>query len=183
MGEVPLYGYSVAPCGTAYCKVLCASRTRASTQVRKARAPAHHSRQRERPIFYCRATSASTAPRTPRRTCCPYASVLITVLRVSRSCELFPDGFDLHLRQLSPNRLWGRGGVWCTGVPEKHSCVNYCANYCAPYQPLGIIRGSAMNKTRPPSPPLSRKAIRKVGSRAQQGYLTYKKTHPPWTLP
>ena len=29
----------------------------------------------ERPVFYCRTTSASTAPRTPRRMCCPYASV------------------------------------------------------------------------------------------------------------
>jgi len=47
---------------------------------------------RERLVFYCRTTSASTAPGTPRRTCCPYAYVLITVLRVSHSCELFPDG-------------------------------------------------------------------------------------------
>ena len=38
---------------------------------------------RERLVSYCRTTSASTAPRTPRRTCCPYAYVLITVLRVS----------------------------------------------------------------------------------------------------
>ena len=45
----------------------------------------------ERLVFYCRTTSASTAPRTPRRTCCPYAYVLITVLRVSRSCELFQE--------------------------------------------------------------------------------------------
>jgi len=29
----------------------------------------------ERLVFYCRTTSASTAPRTPRRTCCPYAHV------------------------------------------------------------------------------------------------------------
>jgi len=48
-------------------------------------------------VFYCRTTSASTAPRTPRRTCCPYAYVLATVPRVSSSCENFPDGFDLHL--------------------------------------------------------------------------------------
>ena len=27
--------------------------------------------------------------------------VLVTVLRVSRSCEHFPDGFDLHLLQVS----------------------------------------------------------------------------------
>ena len=48
----------------------------------------------ERLVLHCRTT---TAPRTPRRTCCPYACVLITVLRVSRSCEIFPNGFDLHL--------------------------------------------------------------------------------------
>ena len=36
-------------------------------------------------VFYCQTTIASTAPRRPRRTCCPYAYVLITVLRVSRS--------------------------------------------------------------------------------------------------
>ena len=44
---------------------------------------------RERLVSYCRTTSASTAPRTPRRTCCPYAYVLTTVPRVSRSCEFF----------------------------------------------------------------------------------------------
>jgi len=47
--------------------------------------------------FFCQTISASTAPRTSRRTCCPYAYVLVTVLRVSRSCEHFPDGFDFHL--------------------------------------------------------------------------------------
>ena len=30
----------------------------------------------------------------------PYAYLLVTVLRVSRSCELFLDGFDLHLLHL-----------------------------------------------------------------------------------
>ena len=47
--------------------------------------------------IYCRTTSASTVPLTPRRTCCPCAYMLATVLRVSRSCELFPDALDLHL--------------------------------------------------------------------------------------
>ena len=51
----------------------------------------------ERLVLHCRTTSASTALRTPRRTCCPCAYVLITMLRVSCSCEIFPDGFDLHL--------------------------------------------------------------------------------------
>jgi len=44
------------------------------------------SRDAERLVFYCRTTSASTAPCTPRR----YAAlriVLVTVPRVSRSCE------------------------------------------------------------------------------------------------
>ena len=45
-------------------------------------------RWRERLVFYRRTTRASTAPRTPRRTCCPYAYVLMTVPRVSRSCVL-----------------------------------------------------------------------------------------------
>ena len=38
---------------------------------------------RERFEFHCRTTSASTAPRTPQGTCCPYAHVLINVPRVS----------------------------------------------------------------------------------------------------
>ena len=33
-------------------------------------------------VFYCRRTRASTLPRPPRRTCCPRAHVLITVLHV-----------------------------------------------------------------------------------------------------
>ena len=39
-------------------------------------------------------TSASTAPCTSRRMRCP---THCAVPRVSRSCEHFPDGFDLHL--------------------------------------------------------------------------------------
>ena len=39
-------------------------------------------------VFHFRTTSASTAPRTPRRTCCPFAYLLNTVLRVSRSRKL-----------------------------------------------------------------------------------------------
>ena len=49
----------------------------------------------ERLVFYCRTTSASTTPCTSRRMCCP--THCATVPRVSRSCEHFPDGFDLHL--------------------------------------------------------------------------------------
>ena len=39
-------------------------------------------------VFYGQATSAITAPRTPRRTCCPHAYV-----------RKLPDGFNLHLLQ------------------------------------------------------------------------------------
>ena len=62
----------------------------------KSASDAHDS---ERLVSHCRTTNASTAPCTPRKTCFPYAYVLNTVLRVSRFCELFTDGFDL---QLSP---------------------------------------------------------------------------------
>ena len=51
-------------------------------------------------LIACQTTSASTAPRTPRRTCCPYAYVLITVLLVSRSCELF-SGMSSNMRACS----------------------------------------------------------------------------------
>ena len=69
--------------------------TRSSTRTGKAKAsfcstnPPGHCPP-ERLVFYCRTISASTAPLTPRRTCCPYTHVLIIALRVSRSCELFP---------------------------------------------------------------------------------------------
>ena len=53
--------------------------------------------RRERFVIHRRTTSASTAPRTPRRTCCSDAYVLNTVPRFSRSCEHFPEGFELHL--------------------------------------------------------------------------------------
>ena len=67
----------------------------------------------ERLVFYCRTTSASTTPRTPRRTCCPYAYALIAVLRVSRVCELFPDGLDLlqiRVNLLAPHDVVQLGG-------------------------------------------------------------------------
>ena len=70
----------------------------------------------ERLVLYCRTTSASTAPRTPRRTCCPYAYVLITVLRVSHSCEHFPDGLDLHLLTSG----WKVRAV--LGAPDREQC-------------------------------------------------------------
>ena len=48
------------------------------------------------------AEQPAPAPRTPRRTCCPYAYVLITVRRVSRACEL--------ARPESEARVRGRAG-------------------------------------------------------------------------
>ena len=49
----------------------------------------------ERLVFYCRKTSASTAPHPEG--CAALRIVLVTVPRVSLSCEHFQDGFDLHL--------------------------------------------------------------------------------------
>ena len=79
----------------------------------------------ERLVFYGRTTSASTAPCTPRRTCCPYAYVLITVLRVSRSV-LTPLQFSWRFGRWV---LWGwgfgdgsRAGVGkciCEAVPRR----------------------------------------------------------------
>jgi hypothetical protein len=59
-----------------------------------------HELRPKRLVFCCRTTGSSTAARTPHRTCCPHAFVSITVLRVSRSCELFPDGFYFQLLHL-----------------------------------------------------------------------------------
>ena len=53
---------------------------------------------RESLVRYCHTTSASTAH--------ALRIVLLTVPRVGRSCELFPDGFDLHLQQFNPTTRW-----------------------------------------------------------------------------
>ena len=63
----------------------------------KLRSPCQASRTstpaKERLIFYCRTTSARTTPEG----CAALRIVLVNVPRVSRSCEHFPDGFDLQL--------------------------------------------------------------------------------------
>jgi len=100
--------------------------------------------RRERLEFYCRRTSASTAPRTPRRACCPYAYVLITVLRVSRSCEHFPDGFDLHLLQLEWDSCFTRAQYEPASEPPHISLTRGQGG-----------RGPSMCRTRP-APPRSR---------------------------
>ena len=71
----------------------------------------------ERLVFYCRTTSASTAPCTSRRMCCPTYCASCCA-RVSRSCEHFPDGFDLHLLQAAlnmPHRWSDRSALSCFG--------------------------------------------------------------------
>ena len=74
---------------------------------------------KERLVFYCRTTSASTAPCTPRRPCCTYAYVLITVLRVSRSCELFEGDAACHARIVLPAcRLQYRGTSLIRNCPS-----------------------------------------------------------------
>ena len=52
--------------------------------------------------------------------CAALRVVLVTVPRVSRSCELFPDGFDLHLLL-----LFGRHAVLSRQHPHPHlsECV------------------------------------------------------------
>jgi len=81
-------------------------------------------------VFYCRTTSASTAHRTPRRTCCPCAYVLITVLRVSRSCEPFPDGFDLHLGSVLPSngQLSNSGHFYHTKLYQVYHRNGRCSS-------------------------------------------------------
>ena len=49
--------------------------------------------QSKRLVFHCRTTSASTAPCTPRRTCCPHAHVRITGPRGSGNEPRRPDCF------------------------------------------------------------------------------------------
>ena len=81
--------------------------------------------QEERLVFSCRTTSASTAPRTPRRTCCPYAYVLISVLCVSRSCELFSGGFNVHL-------LHSRRYIWAAGARGSGRTLRAASHYPSP---------------------------------------------------
>ena len=51
----------------------------------------------ERLVFYCRQN------RTLHIGCAALRIVLVTVPRVSRSCEHCPDGFDLHLLRSGPS--------------------------------------------------------------------------------
>ena len=52
-------------------------------------------------VFHCRTTSASTALAHPEE-CAALRIVLLTVPRLSRSCEKKSDGFDLHLQRSIP---------------------------------------------------------------------------------
>ena len=82
-------------------------------------------------VFNCRTTSASTAPCTSRGLCClthcaALRIVIITVPHVSRSCEHFPDGFDLHhLSPASPEEVvtsfYPNVSVFRSESPDAHS--------------------------------------------------------------
>jgi hypothetical protein len=61
---------------------------------------------KERLVFQFRRTSASTAPCTSRRICCLTHCASHCV---SRSCEHFPDGFDLHLLQVEKKIAGSQG--------------------------------------------------------------------------
>ena len=54
--------------------------------------------------------------------CAALRIVLITVPRVSRSCEHFPDGFDLHLQQPVPFTHWSRSST--RGLSDRIPLLN-----------------------------------------------------------
>ena len=81
---------------------------RAAFAARLFSSPATSSCPQERSVFGYRKTNANTAPRTPRRTCCPHAHVLITVpcgSGFSSSCGLSP-GFRAMVPAASAARLF-----------------------------------------------------------------------------
>ena len=99
----------------------------------------------ERLVFYCKTNSAITALHMPLRTRCPYAYVLITVLRVSRSCEFFfPDGFDLHLLP-----SWGEAMRHRGATPRNTQGVAH-APFC-----FSLIHTHNLSPSIPPSLPSS----------------------------
>jgi len=56
--------------------------------------------------------------------CAALRIVLVTVLRVSRSCELFPDGFDLHLLPLQltlPSKASTTNRPYQTAKTDEHT--------------------------------------------------------------
>ena len=96
----------------------------------------------ERQVFDGRTTSASTTPRAPRRTCCPYACVPITVLRASRSCELFPDEFDLHLLHafLDSGLTKALNCLVHSAAPKDMLPRDFAHNACPPVEYKAISR-------------------------------------------
>ena len=80
-------------------------------------------KKRERLVLYCRTTSASTAPRTHRRMCCPYAYVLITVLRVSQN--------EGHLALSEQN--WARRTTISSAILHSTLCCNRSYSTCCSF--------------------------------------------------
>ena len=129
-------------------------------------------------MFYCRTTSASTAPRTPRRTCCPRAHVLPSS---RRSFSLRRDGAPpgacgaawpcLHLPRRDRVLLSSYTSIW-VGVPLGRCPLNiFCSRGIAlepggsrlkgsqdfhlnprPYSVLGIMGQGRSRAGRPTSP-------------------------------
>ena len=88
-------------------------------------------------MFHCRTSSASTAPCTSRRMCCP--THCATVPRVSGSCEHFPDRFDPHLlRQVFKchNRRIYRGTSLTRTPPPQDPTVALCLGTYG--DPMGV---------------------------------------------
>ena len=79
----------------------------------------------ERLVFYFRTTSASTAPCTSRRMCCGCAAlrmVLVTVPRVSRSCEQSTSFVRIWSACISPRFPLPKlvpDGEWGSGFRDK----------------------------------------------------------------
>ena len=88
-----------------------------------------------------------------------------SVALVSRSCELFPDGFDLHLLHSS--------GIERTEMPSPRPWKPPPCAQCELHLKRSTCQGSAL------SLPTTLSCPRRV----LQGYLTHDKTHQPRTLP
>jgi len=110
----------------------------------------------ERLVCYCRTTSASTAPYTSRRMCCPTHCVLVTVPRASRACQHFPDGFDLHLLQLigeeSRPAACPRWGILSlTLLARTHTLYSFAVTEPRSPPPSRLVRPLALSLNHAPT--------------------------------
>jgi hypothetical protein len=116
---------------------------------------------------------ATTALRTPRRTRCPYAYVLITVLRVSRSGELFSDeifcvvSFETHCLSLIRSLHLSDDSVEDVGVPSLFPHPQLLLQLREPVLGgyrlgCGVCRGTSLIRNNPLLGPYSRTMSRAI---------------------